>query len=124
MLDRIDLHIEVHDLPYETLFHKNTEIVEDSATVRARVLKAREKQLQRQTTVNARLRNKALEKYCTLGEGERKLMTAAAAQLQLSPRAGHRVLRVARTIADLEGANEILIKHLSEALSYRGQAKV
>lgn len=124
MLDRIDLHIEVHDLPYETLFHKTETVVENSATVRARVLQAREIQIQRQKVVNARLQNKMLEKYCVLGEAERKLMTAAAMQLQLSPRASHRVLRVARTIADLEGAAGVTLTHLSEALSYRGQVTV
>ena len=120
MLDRIDLHIQVHDLPHEVLFQKNNDTTETSNSVRARVLAARERQVTRQKVMNASLKNKALDKHANLKEAERNLMTTAVSQLKLSPRAAHRVLRVARTIADLENTEYIAVKHLSEALSYRG----
>lgn len=120
LLDRIDLHIQVHDLPHEALFQKHDTASQSSEVVRSRVLAARERQIQRQKVMNAALKNKALEKYCELGEAEKNLMTKAVAELNLSPRASHRVIRVSRTIADLESAEQIGLKHIAEALSYRG----
>lgn len=119
LLDRIDMHIQVHDLPHEALFQKSGQVAESSHSVRLRVVAARVKQLERQQMMNAVLKNKALELHCALGDAERKLMSQAVLQLQFSPRAAHRILRVARTIADLEQSEAVSIKHLSEALSYR-----
>lgn len=120
LLDRIDLHLQVHDLPHDALFRKYSEPMENTATVRQRVINARHIQLERQKTMNAALRAKALDSHCSLGHDERQLMMNAIEQLKLSPRASHRVLRVARTIADLEATQTIKVAHLAEALSYRG----
>lgn len=122
LLDRIDLYVQVHDLPHEALFQQSHE-TETTETVRKRVFTARERQMHRQNIMNSALKNKALEKYCPLQEAERQLLMRAVSELNLSPRATHRILRVARTIADLEAAEHIHIKHLAEALSYRSNVK-
>jgi magnesium chelatase family protein len=92
---------------------------EPSAEVRRRVLEARERQARRQPMLNARLPARSLQRACALGPGGRSLLDRSAERLALSARAYHRVLRVARTIADLEGAAHIAEAHLAEALQYR-----
>ena len=117
LLDRIDLHIPVKPVPLEAL--QNNTLAENSETVRQRVETAYQKQLSRQHKPNSRLSNKELRQHCHLGELESDFYARALNKLQLSARAYDRVLRVARTIADMDDKDEIGTKHLSEALSYR-----
>jgi magnesium chelatase family protein len=92
---------------------------ECSESVRTRVVESRNLQLQRQAMPNQMLQGKELEKHCVLIEKDQKLLAEAMERLRLSARAYHRILRVSRTIADLEGKESIEQKHLLEALSYR-----
>lgn len=118
-LDRIDLHLQVPALKKEVLTHTEVLPAENSATVRARVIGAQQIQKERQGKSNARLNGKTLEKYCVLGQKEIQLIDTAIQRLKLSARAYHRILRVARTLADLDKMDSISVKHLSEAFSYR-----
>ncbi|MBJ9901398.1 YifB family Mg chelatase-like AAA ATPase [Acinetobacter bereziniae] len=118
LLDRIDLHIDVPPLKAQEL--QDTTPVEDSATVRERVLQAFHFQIQRQGGLNHALSPKQLEKYVVLDETSQKMIEMAQQRLNLSARAYHRILRVSRTIADLAQSEQIQSTHLTEALSYRG----
>jgi magnesium chelatase family protein len=131
MLDRIDIHIEVPRVDYEKL--SDDRLGEPSANVQARVEAARERQRrrfrdsahQRGETIhngiicNADMRPAQLRQYCQLDETSNALMRSAMSQMQLSARAYHRVLKLARTIADLAGEEKIAPTHLAEALQYR-----
>jgi len=117
LLDRIDLHIEVPALPAKDLQKGQTG--ESSQIVRERVLQARKRQLDRQQSLNQALGTKMLEGVCALDEKSQDFLEAAMTKLRLSARAFHRVLRVARTIADLDDSSHVSLKHLSEALGYR-----
>ena len=119
LLDRIDLQLNVNRLPPE-LLAQQTPQAECSETVRARVSQCRQVQLQRQGCTNARLNSKALEQHCQLSPNDQKLLIDASKQLKLSPRAYYRILKVARTIADLDQCSDINNTHLSEAIGYRG----
>jgi magnesium chelatase family protein len=119
LLDRIDLHVEVPRLPPAQLRPDAPE-GECSADVRARVEAARAIQLRRAGRPNARLGQAATMSACRLGEADQQLLERAIDALQLSARAMHRILRVARTIADLAGSEAIATAHLTEALGYRG----
>ncbi|MFW1948868.1 YifB family Mg chelatase-like AAA ATPase [Acinetobacter bereziniae] len=121
LLDRIDLHIDVPPLKAQEL--QDTTPVEDSATVRERVLQAFHFQIQRQGGLNHALTPKQLEKYVVLDETSQKMIEMAQQRLNLSARAYHRILRVSRTIADLAQSEQIQSTHLTEALSYRGTHK-
>jgi magnesium chelatase family protein len=92
---------------------------ESSATVRARVIAARECQRRRAGKPNATLSNREAQRDCELTTNDRSLLERALDKLGLSARAYHRILRVARTIADLDASDEIRTPHLSEALGYR-----
>ena len=122
LLDRIDIHIEVPRVEYEKL--SDTRFGESSAVVRERVEAAREKQRGRFASAdgiscNADMRPAEVRKFCVLDETGQALMQSAMNQLQLSARAYHRVLKLARTIADLAGSEAIQPSHLAEALQYR-----
>ena len=120
LLDRIDLCVEVPAVPLTELASACSPRDEDSATVRARVLKARRQSLMRAGRPNADISTRELERDCALGPAERRWFEQALTRLGLSARAYHRVLRVARTIADLDGGAALLDQtHLAEALQYR-----
>jgi magnesium chelatase family protein len=132
LLDRIDIHVEVPRVEYEKL--SESRLGEPAATVRKRVEAARERQRDRfgvrslQTpevvTCNADMRPAEVRKFCLLDETGKSLMQTAMNQLQLSARAYHRVLKLARTIADLAGSESILPPHLAEALQYRPRLNI
>jgi magnesium chelatase family protein len=118
LLDRIDLHLDVPALPEEDLLAGREG--EPSAAVRERVLAARSAQLARQGRANALISGSEAERAARLGPEGRLTLRDAVVRMRLSARAHHRVLRVARTIADLEGALEVGRAHVCEALGYRG----
>lgn len=117
LLDRIDLQVQVASLSAREL--QEAPPGEASARVRERVLAARERQLARQGVANAELRGAALAQHCALAAGPSQMLAAALDRLRISARAYDRILRVARTLADLNGAPAISAAHLSEALAYR-----
>ncbi|MBN2689786.1 MAG: YifB family Mg chelatase-like AAA ATPase [Gammaproteobacteria bacterium] len=119
LMDRIDLHIKVPSLPKGTLSTLSTVTTENSETVRKRVLKTREIQINRQNTLNALLSNKQIEQHCKLTAKDQETLENAIEKLQLSARSYHRILKVARTIADLDASPDIKTQHLMETLSYR-----
>ena len=119
LLDRIDLHITVPALPIADL--QNAQAGETSEQVRTRVAAAHQQQLERQKKVNNELSPSEIDKYIHLGAGEKQLLQLAQQRLNLSARGYHRVLRVARTIADLADSEGITSAHVSEALSYRSK---
>ena len=119
--DRIDLHIEVPAISYHDLVRAPGG--ESSLTIRQRVNQAREIQQQRFSKenfhCNAHMPSRALGKYCRLGPDSQRLLQAAMRKLNLSARAYNRILKMARTIADLEGTESINSTHLAEAIQYR-----
>lgn len=117
LLDRIDMHIEVPQVSRQVLQSNNTS--ESSREIKQRVLKAYDKQMQRHGKVNAELTNNEIEKSCQLQTAEQQLMDQAMEKLKLSARAYHRILKLSRTIADLDDLEQINSQHLSEAISYR-----
>jgi magnesium chelatase family protein len=118
-LDRIDMHIEVPALPINTLTEAHSTTAETSAMVLKRVNAAVEKQRARSPRLNMRLTNQETQKYCALSEPTQKFFTNAIERLGLTGRSYHRVLRVARTIADLANQESVEIEHLAEALAFR-----
>jgi magnesium chelatase family protein len=119
LLDRIDMHVEVPSVPLDVLHAEQDSGVEYSATVRERVAQARTRQLERAGVANCRLGNRDVDRHCRVDQAGRTLLEQAADKLGLSARAYHRILKVARTIADLAGSEAIATSHLSEAISYR-----
>ena len=119
LLDRIDLHVDVPRLPPAEL-RPDAADGECSADVRLRVERARSVQHQRAGKANALLSQAETMSACRLGERDQQLLERAIDTLQLSARSMHRILRVARSIADLAGSRDIATPHLTEALGYRG----
>ncbi len=122
LLDRIDIHLEVPAVPYRDLVGAEPE--EPSAVVRQRVELARVRQRERFRDrpglhANAQMSARDLRRYCPLAEPVERLLRDAVGRLGLSARGYHRVLKIARTIADLAGADELATSHVSEAIQYR-----
>ena len=121
LLDRIDIHVEVPRVDYEKLADKRN--VEKSETIRQRVQAARTRQLDRfkgtPTTCNTEMGPTEVRDFCQTDPSGEKLLKAAMQQLHLSARAYHRVLKLARTIADLAGSDMIAANHIAEAIQYR-----
>lgn len=122
LLDRIDLHVEVTPVPFNELMKQQTN--EPSKSIRARVIKAREIQSERYKNgpsihCNAQMRTKDLKVYCDLNEKGTLLLKNAMERLGLSARAYDRILKVARTIADLDSSENIETNHIAEAIQYR-----
>jgi magnesium chelatase family protein len=123
LLDRIDIHIEVPAVQYKEL--RGAAAIENSATIRARVLSARERQKQRFATAkekifsNAQMGTRQIRVFCELSPEAEKLLERAMLQQGLTARAHDRILKVARTIADLEGAASLAVPHIAEAIQYR-----
>lgn len=122
LLDRIDLHVEVTPVPLSSL--QTSKSVETSAEVRVRVVAARKIQSIRFADTsglfcNAHMRTAELNRYCTLDTSSATLLNTAMKRLQLSARAYDRILKVSRTIADLDAAPQIRSEHLAEAIQYR-----
>ncbi len=122
LLDRIDIHIEVVPVSYDEL--AETKPTESSEEIRKRVIKARERQSERfnkheQIYCNAQMSSKMIRTYCEIDTAGKTLLKKAMEKLGLSARAYDRILKVARTIADLEGTENIQSYHLAEAIQYR-----
>ncbi len=122
LLDRIDIHIEVTPVPFEKLSDERKG--EDSALIRQRVISARKIQADRFMELeglhyNAQMGTKLIRKFCPLDEDSKTLLKNAMQRLNLSARAYDRILKVSRTIADLENVAEISTSHISEAIQYR-----
>ena len=120
LLDRIDIQISVPALTEDELMQAGTG--ESSATIRRRVQGARDRQMQRQGKSNADLGTQEIDQLCRLDAAGESLLKQAIARLNLSARAYHRVLRLARSVADLAGADAIGTAHLAEAIQYRRQS--
>jgi magnesium chelatase family protein len=117
LLDRIDIQIEVPALPEAELMAAPAG--EPSAAIRARVTRARERMVARQGKVNAELTPGEIDRYCEAEDAGKALLRQAIGRLGWSARAYHRVLKLARTIADLAGAEGIGAEHVAEAIQYR-----
>lgn len=125
ILDRIDLHISV--MPVDTAAfqdnQKNSEFLEPSEKIRQRVLSARQKQEARfaaeQICSNSQMKNSHIKKYCKLSKEVEEILRQAGQKFQLSARSYMKMIKVARTIADLDGADEISVAHMAEALQYK-----
>ncbi|MDO8443949.1 MAG: YifB family Mg chelatase-like AAA ATPase [bacterium] len=126
ILDRIDIHIEVPRIKYDKL--ASEKVAEESAKVKERVESARQKQKERfkgtKIKSNAKMGVKEVKKYCRLDDDAEKLIGAAVDSMKLSARVYHRLLKLARTIADLENSENIKPNHIAEALQYRPKEKV
>ena len=122
LLDRIDIHIEVSPVPFEKL--TETRQAESSVLIRERVTKAREIQSKRFEAIdnihyNAQMSTKLIRKFCALDDSSLQLLKTAMERLNLSARAYDRILKVSRTIADLERSEQVKSNHIAEAIQYR-----
>ena len=121
LLDRIDIHIEVPAVEYRDL--KSDRPGQGSGEMRGQVLAARELQTARfqgtKTLLNAQMSNRLVKQHCQLDGGAEAMLQQAMTELALSARAYTKILKVARTIADIERATDIRIEHISEAIQYR-----
>ena len=123
LLDRIDIHIDVPAVNYKELRSKAQ--AEPSAAIRDRVLSARERQLKRfrsageKIFANAQMGSRQIRTFCELSPDCERLLERAMTQQGLSARAHDRILKVSRTVADLEGAEQLEVKHIAEAIQYR-----
>ncbi len=123
LLDRIDIACESEEIGFRDLSSGSTEKAESSETIRGRVAEAFEIQKRRfagtPLRFNSEISGRDIRKYCAIGEKEETLLEAAYQEMHLSARGYHRILKVARSIADLDHSDRILCRHLSEAIGYR-----
>jgi magnesium chelatase family protein len=119
LLDRIDMHVAVQALKHDELIKPNHAPTHESDRIRARIETVRARQHERQGALNAHLDAKACEKICSLGETELAFLNQILNQLKLSARAFHRLLKIARTIADLNARDAVSHMDLKQALSYK-----
>ena len=122
LLDRIDIHIEVTPVPFDKL--SDDRKAESSVSIRKRVTAARAFQTIRfenfdHIHYNAQMNTKQIREFCALDEASKSLLKTAMERLNLSARAYDRILKVSRTIADLEGASTVVSSHIAEAIQYR-----
>ena len=118
LLDRIDIQIEIPAVPQDELMRQRA-TGEKSSAIRERVKQSHQRQLTRQEKTNSRLSVKEIDQFCTLDTASENLLKNAISRLSLSARAYHRILKVARTIADLSDAEKINNQHIAEAIQYR-----
>ncbi len=123
LLDRLDMIIEVHSLPELIINQTREASSESSTTVRQRVTATFNIQQNRHGTSNSTLTTNDIERYCTLSGADKALLQTATKKLGLSGRAIHRIMKVARTIADMSQSDNIQTQHLSEAISYRQKTR-
>jgi magnesium chelatase family protein len=121
LLDRIDIQIELGRLEHQQLIIEKEKATQTSSEVRQRVCNARKLQLARQGCVNARLSHKDLDQMCGLSRTLQQTLINGIEKLRLSTRSYHKLLKLARTIADLAAAGTINETHIAEAISYRRQ---
>jgi magnesium chelatase family protein len=123
LLDRIDIHLDIPAVKVEKLTEKDTNNVENSSTVQTRVQKARNKQQERYKdaaiTSNSELTNKTVKVYCQLSDDCIQLLRQPVTTMGLSGRAYYRIIKLSRTIADLDDKDDIQAHHIAEALQYR-----
>lgn len=119
LLDRIDIHIEVPPVPTSDLANNQIKTGETSKDVAKRIEQARQIQHTRSDAINAGLSVKAIDQHCKLTAADQALLTNAIDKLQLSARSYHKILKLARTIADLDATPDIQKQHLVEAISFR-----
>ncbi|MEW8508986.1 MAG: ATP-binding protein, partial [Candidatus Thiodiazotropha sp.] len=119
LIDRIDMHVEVPRQPLQLNRQPSQKQEESSETIRRRVIDAREIQLERQGCTNQALQGVQIEEVATPGKAGNELLHRAIEKLGLSMRAYHRILKVARTVADLEASPKLETAHISEAIGYR-----
>jgi magnesium chelatase family protein len=119
LLDRIDMHLAVHWMSASLLVNAPNSTPEDSLTVRRRVCQVRDIQNLRQGKINAALNNDDLARYCSIDSQDQQFLAQAIDLLGLSARAYHRILRLSRTLADMESSETIRRNHIQEAISYR-----
>lgn len=117
-LDRIDIHIEVPALSHSEL-QESSDNIETSHAVKKRIIAAQQRQFVRRNHSNAYLSNKEIEQDCQLSEQNQQVLQKTMEKMRLSARAYHRILKLARTIADLEKSENIQLHHLTESISYR-----
>ena len=118
LLDRIDIQIEVPAVPQEELMHQQA-AGEKSNVIQQRVEQCYSKQLTRQNKTNSQLSVEEIDQYCVINSDCENLLKQAINRLNLSARAYHRILKLARTIADLSGVDAIGTQHIAEAIQYR-----
>ena len=125
-MDRIDIHVEVDGVTYDELADKSN-LEEKSADIRKRVNRARARQIERfkgtKTTCNAKMTSQQVNEFCVLNEECQELIKEAFQSFNLSARAHNRILKVARTMADLDDSDDIELYHLAEAIGYRALDK-
>jgi magnesium chelatase family protein len=119
LMDRIDIQIELPRLEHTELLNNKHRQQETSEQVRARVIQTRERQLRRQGCLNAKLGNQQIERFCALDRDAERILIASIEKLKLTARSYHKVLKLARSIADMTNEVDILSPHLAEAIAYR-----
>jgi magnesium chelatase family protein len=117
-LDRIDMHVDVPAVSHQDL-QESSELIEQSSVVKQRVIQAQQRQRARRDHCNAHLTNKEIEQDCRLSSDNQKVLEKTMNKMKLSARAYHRILKLARTIADLDNSDSIKLHHLTESIGYR-----